>query len=101
MENFSTRSLSGAEMEARYSSFCNTLYILDTNNNAIMLIFHNQAEVLIRYIRDRHEQHRILRACHSDPTAGHLGFRKTLARIAERFAWKGMVKDCQELVRHC
>ena len=50
------------------------------------------------YIRTRDEQIRILRACHSDPTSGHLGFRRTLARINERFVWKGIVKDCQEMV---
>ena len=42
----------------------------------------------IRYIRDRDEQMRIAKACHADPTSGHLGFRKTLARITERFTWK-------------
>ena len=52
----------------------------------------------IRYIRDRDEQIRIAKACHADPTSGHLGFRKTLARITERFTWKGVSKDAKEIV---
>lgn len=52
----------------------------------------------LRYIKNRDEQLRIVRACHSDPTSGHLGFRKTLSRITERFTWRGVVKDAQEMV---
>ena len=52
----------------------------------------------IRYIRDRDEQIRIAKACHVDSTSGHLGFRKTLARIIERFIWKGVSKDAKEIV---
>ena len=52
----------------------------------------------IRYIRDRDEQIRIAKGCHADPTSGHLGFRKTLARITERFTWKGVSKDAKEIV---
>ncbi len=57
-----------------------------------------QGVVEIRYIKNREEQLRILRACHADLTSGHLGFRRTLARITERFTWKGVVKDAQEIV---
>ena len=38
----------------------------------------SQAKVLLRYIRSKEEQTRIVRACHTDPTSGHLGYRKTL-----------------------
>ena len=40
----------------------------------------------------------MVKACHADPTSGHLGFRKTLARITERFTWKGVSKDAKEIV---
>ena len=53
----------------------------------------------VRYIRDRNEQFRIAQACHADKTSGHLGYRKKLARITERFAWKGVSKDAKEIVR--
>ena len=52
----------------------------------------------LRYIRTRDEQLNILRACHMDPTAGHLGVKKTVCRISERFMWKGIVKDVKSMV---
>ena len=54
--------------------------------------------IQLRYIRSREEQLRILRACHSDATSGHLGFKKTLARVTERFTWYGMTKDVEYVV---
>ena len=39
------------------------------------------------------EQHKILSACHVDPTSGHMDVKRTLNRIIERFKWPGMVKD--------
>ena len=53
----------------------------------------------VRYIRERKEQLRIVQACHGDQTSGHLGYRKTLARITERFMWKKVSKDAKEIVR--
>ena len=53
----------------------------------------------VRYIRDRKEQLRIIHAFHEDKTSSHLGYRKTLARITERFMWKGVSKDAKETVR--
>jgi len=35
----------------------------------------------------------MVRSCHSGPTSGHLGVKKTIARISERFMWTGIVKD--------
>lgn len=47
----------------------------------------------MRFIRSKEEQSRILHACHDDPTSGHMGVKKTIARISERFSWRGVVKD--------
>ena len=52
----------------------------------------------MRYVRQRDEQLRIANACHSDKTSGHLGYRKTLARITERFFWKGVSKKSIKLL---
>ena len=41
---------------------------------------------------------RIVMSCHSDPTSGHLGVKKTVARISDRFIWHGIVKDVNEFV---
>ena len=37
-------------------------------------------------------------ACHIDVTSGHSGIAKTVARIKERFMWKGVIKDVKEMV---
>ena len=57
-----------------------------------------QGVVEVKYIRERGEQERILRANHIDVTAGHMGVKKTLNRINERFMWHGLVKDVEDMV---
>lgn len=39
----------------------------------------------------------VLRACHDDITAGHLGENKTLDKIQSRFFWPGQKKGCSGL----
>ena len=51
-----------------------------------------------RYILDKEEQKRILESCHKHPMSGHMGSKKTLARITERFIWPGVTKDVYHLV---
>ena len=53
---------------------------------------------MLRYIQTREEQVKILRSCHMDPTSGHLGVKKTVSRILERFWRRGIVKDVKEMV---
>ena len=48
---------------------------------------------MLRFIRTREEQKKILRACHVDQTSGHMGEKKTINRITERFMWNGIVKE--------
>ena len=52
----------------------------------------------VRFVKDVKERKRILQACHSDTTSGHLGVTKTMTRINQRFCWPGVVKDVHELV---
>jgi len=42
-----------------------------------------------------------LRRLHDDPTAGHLGTAKTLARAARLYYWPGMFSDVTRYVRAC
>ena len=53
---------------------------------------------MVRCVQERKEELRIAKACHMHPTSGHMGVKKTVARIKERFAWKGIIKDVQRLV---
>ena len=45
------------------------------------------------------ERKKILLSCHFDPMSGHMGTTRTTYKIKERFMWKGMVKDVQNMVR--
>ena len=44
---------------------------------------------IVRLICDKQK---ILYACHCDSTSGHLGIKRTIQRIRERFTWKGLNK---------
>ena len=50
-------------------------------------------------MRSRSEQLKVLKACHKDPTAGHMGIKRTINRISERFYWPGIVADVKNMVR--
>jgi hypothetical protein len=43
----------------------------------------------------------VLRECHDNPTAGHLGIGKTTARLALRYYWPGMSREAAQCVRNC
>uniref|UniRef100_A0ABD2WL33 RNA-directed DNA polymerase n=2 Tax=Trichogramma kaykai TaxID=54128 RepID=A0ABD2WL33_9HYME len=43
----------------------------------------------------------VLRECHDEPTAGHLGREKTYERIAESYFWPRMYTDVADYVRKC
>jgi transposase InsO family protein len=43
----------------------------------------------------------VLRECHDNPTAGHLGIAKTTARLALRYYWPGMFREAAQYVRKC
>ena len=53
---------------------------------------------IVRLICDTTETQMILYACHCDPTSGHLGIKRTIQRIRERFTWKGLNKEVITLV---
>ena len=50
----------------------------------------------MRYIQSRSEQMRVVQVCHEDVTSGHFG---VVARIKERFMWKGILRDVKSMVR--
>ena len=43
----------------------------------------------------------ILLACHDDPTAGHLGYQRTINKLRERFDWPGMESAVRVYIRTC
>lgn len=47
------------------------------------------------------EQQQVMEDYHTDRTAGHYGYHKTLARITSRYFWSGMRKDITNFVAKC
>ena len=43
----------------------------------------------------------VLKSLHSEKTSGHLGVRKTLSKLKERFYWMGMGNDVRRFCRSC
>lgn len=43
----------------------------------------------------------ILHACHDEPSAGHLGVTRTLARIRQKYYWPKLLPSVQHYVRTC
>ena len=58
-------------------------------------------DVVKRIVVPSSRREQVLRAAHSDSTAGHFGYKRTLARIARYFMWPGMWKDVRQFVRNC
>lgn len=52
----------------------------------------------VRFVMNTKERTKILEACHKDLMSGHMGTKKTLARITQRFIWPGVAKDVNHLV---
>ena len=49
----------------------------------------------------RDKQVRVLKEEHDEPVAGHLGIAKTLARLARKYYWPGMLITAAKYVRTC
>eukprot|EP00731_Ephydatia_muelleri_P023038 Em0015g621a len=56
---------------------------------------------VVKYIQNPKEWHKNALACHVHPTSGHLDVKKTIARVKERFTWKGVVEDVKNIVYTC
>jgi RNase H-like domain found in reverse transcriptase/Reverse transcriptase (RNA-dependent DNA polymerase)/Integrase zinc binding domain/Retroviral aspartyl protease len=50
---------------------------------------------------DENERSAVLSQCHDAPTAGHMGYLKTLRRVQETHYWPGMSKDVRSYVKSC
>ena len=51
--------------------------------------------------RDTSLRMKLISECHETPMMGHLGVKKTYARLSLRYRWEGMKKDVEEFVRTC
>ena len=46
-------------------------------------------------------RHQVLQACHDSLFSGHLGVRKTIDRVKQKFHWPGMSTDVKDHIRNC
>ncbi|KAK8786810.1 hypothetical protein V5799_023415 [Amblyomma americanum] len=46
-------------------------------------------------------RHEILLACHDEPTSGHLGFTRTLARVRQNYYWPNLASCVKRYIRTC
>ena len=44
---------------------------------------------------------RVLRMCHDDTVAGHVGIHRTHELVSRSYSWRTMTKDVREYVRSC
>ena len=58
-------------------------------------------EGVSQLVLPRECRHRVLQLAHSVPMSGHLGKKKTTARVAQRFYWPTMHHDIAEFCRGC
>ena len=52
----------------------------------------------VKYIHHDDKRIRILKDCHMHPTSGHMGVKRTLSRIIDRFMWAGVTRYVEQLV---
>src|SRR6266542_7050444 len=57
------------------------------------LVLKNQ---LNRHIVPRSQYYPLMYTFHNDLTAGHLGYKKVLQKLSERYYWPGMIKDVNQ-----
>ena len=76
------------------ASFClrdNVLYKKNTHSSSRAYLL-----VVPRDMRDD-----VLFAYHDEPTSGHLGFSRTLARVGESYYWPGLTASVKQYVKSC
>lgn len=44
---------------------------------------------------------KVFEECHDNPTAGHLGIRKTYFKIRQKYYWHNMLRDVKKYVQEC
>src|SRR6266508_4143720 len=54
-----------------------------------------------RRIVPRSQYYPLMYTFHNDLTAGHLGYRKVLQKLSERYYWPGIAKDVNQYIAAC
>lgn len=43
----------------------------------------------------------VLQECHDNPSSGHMGVKKTINRVRQKYFWPSLIKDVKDYVRKC
>ena len=78
-----------------YRQRCSRFQVVDAT-----LHYSHKKHGLLRVVRNN-EKEQILFACHTSPTAGHLGINKTLSTIATRYYWPAQTQDVMDYIATC
>ena len=62
------------------------------------LMYHTRKGTWVEAIFGKSQRVQILKACHSDGTAGHLGRTKTFYKVSQRYYWPGIFNDVEQFV---
>lgn len=54
-----------------------------------------------KLVPPRSQRAEIIKLCHDDPTCGHTGISKTIARVMQKYLWPKLPCDVARYVRHC
>src|SRR6266498_2150487 len=54
-----------------------------------------------RRIVPRSQYYPLIYTFHNNPTAGHLGYKKVIQKLSERYYWPGIAKDVNQYIAAC
>ena len=57
--------------------------------------------VKLQLVLPRSYREEVLTQLHNSPTSGHVGIKKTIATVKERFYWNGYTQDVRRWCQHC
>jgi transposase InsO family protein len=96
------------ELKASYGSDVHTQNLLSLlQQNSGVPKGYSLQQGLIMYkgqlyiVKDSDFKSQVLQYIHSNPSAGHSGYHKTVHRAKADFFWKGMRRDIKKLIREC
>ena len=55
----------------------------------------------LQCIKNKNKQAQLIKEFHDSPLAGHLGIRKTVLRLKQRYVWKNMRKMVRDYIMNC
>ncbi|CAB0000742.1 unnamed protein product, partial [Nesidiocoris tenuis] len=86
--------------DSRVRQLCSRWDSLEIHNNQL---FHKweSTKPQLQWVVPTDQIKVVLEQCHDNPTGGHIGFFKTLAKIRLAYFWPGMTSDVRSWCKTC